>query len=210
MQLDLSKLILAFSTYALIVASPGPANMAIVATSMNFGRMPGLALASGVIAGSQFWGISAAIGLSSVVAHYPIALHVISTFGGIYFVWLAFRALRAAIDDKNLEPAQVGGNHHSFPRYFIQGLGIHLLNPKAILGWVAVIAIGVDGSAPEYATLLIVFGCFVLGILIFCIYAFAFSMPVMIRLYSSSKLWIQPAVAVMFAVAGLGLLTRSL
>ena len=203
---EVSRLILAFSTYVFVTASPGPANMAIMATSMNFGRMPGVALASGVIAGSQFWGISADIGLSSVVAHYPAALHVISTLGGIYFIWLAYKALKAALEDRKLEPAQAGEDGHSFSRYFMQGLGIHLLNPKAILGWLAVIALGVDAGSSAYATFLIVFGCFVLGVLVFGTYAFAFSTPVMIRLYTSAKRWIQLGVGVMFAIAAFGLL----
>ena len=66
--------------------------------------------------------------------------------------------------------------------------------------------LGVDAGSSAYATFLIVFGCFVLGVLVFGTYAFAFSTPVMIRLYTSAKRWIQLGVGIMFAIAAFGLL----
>ncbi|MGK2908425.1 MAG: LysE family transporter [Sphingobium sp.] len=60
-----SQIALVYATYLLATASPGPSNMAIKATAMRDGRSPALALAAGVIAGSLFWAILAATGISA-------------------------------------------------------------------------------------------------------------------------------------------------
>ncbi|MGG2473858.1 LysE family transporter, partial [Rhizobium sp. BR5] len=72
-----SQLALVYGTYFIATASPGPSNMAIMATAMRNGRLPALALAAGVVTGSQFWAILTATGLSAVLTAYAQALFII-------------------------------------------------------------------------------------------------------------------------------------
>ena len=51
-----ANLLLAFATYAIGSASPGPSNFAVMATAMNLGRKHSLMLALGVVTGSGIWG----------------------------------------------------------------------------------------------------------------------------------------------------------
>ena len=53
--------------WALAGGSPGPATLAISGTSMSLGRGAGLAIASGVIAGSASWGVAAGLGMSALM-----------------------------------------------------------------------------------------------------------------------------------------------
>lgn len=197
---------LPFITYVLVTASPGPANMAIMSTAMNEGRRSSLAMVGGVITGSQFWGLSAAAGMSTLISLYPDATRLVGILGGLYFVWLAVKALRTAIRATSLRMAAETTPGPWFS-YYLKGLGIHILNPKAILGWLSVIALGTEAGAGAFASFVIVFGCFILGLLIFGTYAVAFSTPVMIRAYARAKRPIELVVAIMFGVAAFELLT---
>ena len=67
-------LTIALTAYAIGVASPGPSNMAIMATAMSQGRQYALALAAGVVCGSVAWGLLAAFGLSSLIRTYSWSL----------------------------------------------------------------------------------------------------------------------------------------
>lgn len=91
-----ANLVLACTAYLIGVASPGPSNLAIMGTAMGNGRKQALALAGGVICGSLLWGTLAAFGLASLLRSYSQALVFIKIAGGLYLLWLAWKAARAA------------------------------------------------------------------------------------------------------------------
>lgn len=51
----LPQLLIAWTAYLIATASPGPAILAIITTSVSQGRKAGLALALGVLTGSYTW-----------------------------------------------------------------------------------------------------------------------------------------------------------
>lgn len=202
-----SQLALIYGAYLIATASPGPSNMAIMGMAMREGRLPALVLAAGVITGSLFWAILTATGLSAVLTTYVQALFVIKIVGGIYLLYLAFRAGRSA-----LKPASdfAGANTgRTTPRYralYRQGLLMHIGNPKAILSWIAIMSLGLRQDAPAGILPAIVGGCAILGVIVFGGYALLFSTASMVALYSSLRRWIESVLFAIFAVAGLKLL----
>jgi threonine efflux protein len=198
--------LLVFSTYVLITASPGPATMAIMSTAMVDGRRAGLAMAGGVITGSQCWGIASALGISSLLVALPMALRVIGVAGGLYFLWLAWKSLRAALQPGVPPPGTTLAGNPPLRRHFLRGFGIHITNPKAIMGWLSLIALGLGPHAPAHVAFTLVGGCLMLAILIFGTYAVAFSTAPMIRFYTRIRRPFQALVALMFTVAAVGLL----
>ena len=64
---EFSSFVAALGVYVIGTASPGPGNLAIANTSLNYGRTPGLALAAGVISGSLCWGAMTAAGVSALL-----------------------------------------------------------------------------------------------------------------------------------------------
>lgn len=84
---------------------------------------------------------------------------------------------------------------------------MHLTNPKAILAWISIMAIGLTPDGPPHATLTIIAGCALLGISIFGGYALVFSAPPVVRLYARCRRAIEGVLALVFAAAGLRLLT---
>ncbi len=88
-----SILFLVFSAYLFLTLSPGPANMAIMTTSMRQGRRSGIALACGVLTGSQLWTNLAALGVTSLIITFPLALKIISLIRGLYFLGFRIKPL---------------------------------------------------------------------------------------------------------------------
>lgn len=80
----MQDLLLVYAAFALAVGSPGPSNMAVMATSMELGRKAGLTLALGVTSGSLTWGILSAAGVSALIAAHAGMLFAIKIVGGLY------------------------------------------------------------------------------------------------------------------------------
>jgi len=202
-----SQIALAYGTYLIATASPGPSNMAIMGTAMRDGRLPALVLAAGVITGSLFWAILAATGISAVLAAYADALFVIKMVGGVYLLYLAFRTGRSALKPGSgfakMDPRR------STPRYrwlYRQGILMHIGNPKAVLASMAIMSLGLRENAAGGTFPAIIGGCAFLGVIVFGGYAVLFSTARMIALYARLRRWIEGTLSAVFAVAGVKLL----
>lgn len=199
-------LLLVYSAFALAVGSPGPSNMAIIATSMNEGRSSGLTLAAGVTAGSLTWGILAAVGISALLAAYAPALLAIKIAGGFYLLYLAYRSARSALSRH--EPAAAARPYVEVThrRTFGRGYLMHLTNPKAILNWTAIMALGLSPDVPTSAIIAMLAGCFAISLGFNCIYALIFSTEAMARGYRRMRRGIEGLFALFFVAAGLKLM----
>src|SRR3569833_1015091 len=92
----LPYLAVAWKAYFVAVISPGPAVVALINTSMTKGRAAGMAFATGIMTGSVCWACLSAIGLAALIAAYAELLIVIKIAGGLYLLYLAWRAFRSA------------------------------------------------------------------------------------------------------------------
>lgn len=204
---SLSQLLLVFSAYALAAGSPGPSTMRIMGVAMHQGRQAALTMAAGVVTGSIFWGTMAATGVSAVLTQYAHALVALKIFGGLYLLFLAFKAARASMtsDEAAARTALVDAAA-SRGALYRRGLLMHLSNPKAILAWVALFSLGLGPHAAPQGVAMILAGCFTLSVTIFCGYALLFSTAPMVRLYRRARRGIEGVLAVVFAYAGLRLL----
>ena len=119
------------------LAIPGPGNLALVTSTGKGGVRGGLAATMGVIAGDQVLMWLAVAGVAAVLATYPTAFAAIQWLGAAYLAWLGFKMLTAKPGDApvlNIRPRQ----------YFQQALAITLLNPKAIVFYMAFFPLFVD------------------------------------------------------------------
>ena len=202
----LPGIILAYSAFLLSIMSPGPNILAVIGTSMGVNRKSGIALALGVAGGSFCWATLTVVGLSALLAAYASALLFIKIAGGLYLLWLAFKSFRAAASAHDIEAATLSGGNRTPTGYFLRGLIIQMTNPKAALAWIAIVSFGLQDAAPYWVGLVIVFGTAILSVVIHCLYAIAFSTPVMVRFYSKARRWIQCTLGAFFAFAGIRLL----
>ncbi len=88
------QLMAAYTLYLVAVVTPGPANLAIMGTAMNEGRKRAMIIALGIFTGSFTWAIAAALGLAAVLTRYGEVLQILKVLGGLYMLWLAFKAAR--------------------------------------------------------------------------------------------------------------------
>lgn len=204
---DVHHLLLVFTAYIVGAASPGPSNMRIMGVAMHQGRKPALLLAAGVISGSFFWGSMAATGVSAILTQFAQVLIALKIIGGIYLVYLAIKAGRSVFaSDARIEQMLAASPTASGFSLYRRGLLMHLTNPKALLGWVATMTLGLGPEATPVTVAVILAGCAVLSISIFCGYAIVFSTAPMIRGYRRARRWIEGTLALVFGAAGIKLL----
>jgi amino acid exporter len=201
----LPGILLAYSACLLGLASPGPNVLAVLGTAMGEGRRAGVALARGIAAGSVLWALLTAAGLSALLATYAAALIAIKIAGGLYLLWLAIKAFRAAASAH--ATVTTVDRQRSRRAYVLRGLVIQMTNPKAVLAWIAIMSLGLQRDAPLWVVGAIVVGTSTLSLAIHSVYAVAFSTPTMVRLYGRARRAIQATLGVFFGFAGIKLLT---
>lgn len=119
------------------LAIPGPGNLALITSTGKGGIRGGLAATFGVIAGDQVLMWAAVAGVAALLLAYPAAFHAVQWAGAAYLAWLGIKMILAKPGAKpilNIQP------HH----YFRQAALITLLNPKAIVFYMAFFPLFVD------------------------------------------------------------------
>ena len=154
----LPGILLSYGAFLMAVASPGPAMLAILGTSMAAGRPSGMGLATGVVTGSLTWGVLTAIGLSPLLAAYASALLVIKMFGGLYLLRLAYKAFRSAASPYDLDTAEAARGQRTGWGRVRRGYIVAMTNPKSVLTCIAVISLGLTPDAPLWVAAVIVGG----------------------------------------------------
>jgi len=206
-----TSLELAFLWCAWVLAggSPGPATLSIAGTAMNHGRRSGLVFSTGILFGSAFWGLTAALGMGAAMVANAWLFALLRYAGAAYLFYLAVKSLRSAFSDRNIgSQAGFGGSPISV---FTKGALIHLTNPKAILGWGSVYAIVLPAGA-SFSALFGLFGFLFSGsIIVFLGYAVLFSSSRVVTVYVRLRRVFELAFAGFFGFASLKILTaRSL
>jgi len=121
----------------IFLAIPGPGNLALITSTGKGGIAGGLAATFGVIAGDQVLMWAAVAGVAALLSAYPAAFHAVQWLGAAYLAWLGLKMLVAKPGAKpilNIEPRH----------YFKQAGLITLLNPKAIVFYMAFFPLFVD------------------------------------------------------------------
>ena len=83
------------------------------------------------------------------------------------------------------------------------------IGASALLGWVATMTLGLGPDASSITVAVILLGCAMLSVTIFCGYAIVFSTAPMIRGYRKARRWIEGALAVVYGAAAIKLLSRN-
>jgi leucine efflux protein len=120
---------------------PGPGNLALITSTTKGGRSGGLAATLGVIAGDQVLMWFAVAGVAALLAAYPPAFRGVQWLGAGYLAWLGLRMLLAKRGAAPVLQIRAG-------QYFRQALMITLLNPKAIVFYMAFFPLFVDPARP--------------------------------------------------------------
>jgi threonine/homoserine/homoserine lactone efflux protein len=123
-----------FPTFCLSIlvflALPGPGTFALLTSTSKGGFRAGAAATLGIILGDQVLLWLAVAGVATLLATYPLAFHVVQWGGAAYLGWIGLKLLfykEGAPSPIHIEPR----------RYLRQAFFITLLNPKAIVFYMA-------------------------------------------------------------------------
>lgn len=131
---DYSAFVAAIVLFLMI---PGPGNLALITSTGKGGIRGGLAATFGLIAGDQVLMWMAVAGVATLLTAYPAAFQAVQWLGAAYLAWLGARMLLAKPGSApilNIRPRD----------YFQQAIGISLLNPKAIVFYMAFFPLFID------------------------------------------------------------------
>ena len=137
-----------------LLLTPGPAVLYIVARSVEQGRLAGLVSALGVHAGTLVHVAAAALGLSALLVSSALAFNVVKYLGALYLIYLGVRKLAGwdqTAQGRALAP-------HSLRRLFAQGIVVNVLNPKTALFFLAFLPQFADVSKGAVGVQILVLG----------------------------------------------------
>ena len=132
-------------TIIVFLLIPGPGNLALITSTSKGGIAGGLGATFGVILGDQVLMWSAVAGVAALLTAYPDAFHAVQWFGAAYLAYLGARMLLAKPGAAPVLNIKVG-------HYLRQAMAITLLNPKAILFYMAFFPLFVDPKTHQGMT----------------------------------------------------------
>ena len=119
------------------LAIPGPGNLALITSTGKGGMKGGFAATFGVIAGDQVLMWLAVAGVAAWLPAAPVLFGAVQWLGAAYLAWLGWRMIVTRPGEAPVVRIQ--------PRhYFRQAMMITLLNPKAIVFYMAFFPLFVD------------------------------------------------------------------
>jgi leucine efflux protein len=121
----------------LFLALPGPGTFALLNSTSKGGLRAGGAATLGLIAGDQVLLWAAVAGVAALLSAYPVAFKAVQYLGAAYLAWIGLKLLFAK--PGSASPVRIEPHH-----YARQAFLITLLNPKAIIFYMAFFPLFID------------------------------------------------------------------
>jgi threonine/homoserine/homoserine lactone efflux protein len=116
--------LLALSIFAFVTSvTPGPNNMMLLASGVNFGIRRTIPHMLGIAAGFTAMLLVVGLGLGAIVTAVPAVLVALKVASAAYMLWLAWRLATSGSFGAGTGPAR--------PMRFIEAAGFQWINPKA-------------------------------------------------------------------------------
>ena len=146
-------LFLALLGFAFVTSvTPGPNNMMLLASGVNFGFRRTLPHMLGISIGHALMVFLVGLGLAGVFKAWPLALTVLKVAAVVYMLWLAWKIAHAGAPGEGRVKPQ--------PMTFLQAAAFQWVNPKAwAMALGAVSAYVVEPSVWAYAGVAGAFAC---------------------------------------------------
>lgn len=137
--------------YAVISIIPGPSVLMIIGQTLSHGRRAAMICILGDLLGGVCVMIAAYMGLGLILASSALAFSVMKWLGVAYMAYLGLRQIIAARNLTRIDTPAVASAQGSFGAGFITGV----LNPKAIMFYMAFLAQFIDPTAAQLPQFLI-------------------------------------------------------
>lgn len=145
----LPEALIALSVFAFVSSiTPGPNNLMLLASGMNYGFTATIPHMLGISCGFSIMAMAVGLGLSEMFARYPMVYGVMKWLGAAYLLYLAWRVANAGAVTEDATGAAKGK-----PLGFFGAALFQWVNPKA---WaMAVSAFSIYVPVPEDWTLVL-------------------------------------------------------
>ena len=181
------------------IASPGPALLVAIKTTLSAGRRAGIAVGMGLGLVAAMWTLAALLGLEAVFTAFPWIYGVVKTAGAIYLIYIAYHMWIGARDTVHTQITPAS-------KAFQQGVTINLLNPKSVLFAGAVLVVIFPPDMRVTQSLMVVANHFMIEALFYTALAFGMSHPTVSDRYLRAKVYIDRVAAGILGLLGLRLL----
>ncbi len=153
-----STLILFAAAACVLVFTPGPNTLYIIARSVSQGRTAGIVSSLGVEVGTLFHVAAAAFGISALLLSSALAFNAVKYAGAAYLIYLGIKTLLTR--EKVAEEDSVA--EESLRRAFSQAVLVNVLNPKSALFFFAFLPQFINPERGAAATQILCFGAIVI------------------------------------------------
>lgn len=120
-----TELLLAFIAFAFVTSvTPGPNNMMLLASGVNFGLRRSLPHMFGISLGFMLLVASVGLGLGQLFEQVPLLYNVLRYLGAAYLLYLAWKIANSGAPDSQ-------SNTAGKPFSFLQAAAFQWVNPKA-------------------------------------------------------------------------------
>lgn len=181
------------------IASPGPALLVAIRTTLSSGRRSGMAVGFGLGLVAATWTLMALLGLDAIFTVVPWAYTVTKTAGAAYLLYIAWGMWKGARDGIT---AQVKPARHAFR----DGLMVNLLNPKAVLFAAAVLVVIFPQNMTATDKVIVVTNHLLVELAFYTTLALAMSHQSVSDRYMRAKLYIDRTASGILGLLGLRLL----
>ncbi|MFZ5911694.1 MAG: LysE family translocator [Chloroflexota bacterium] len=125
-----------------LLLTPGPAVLYIIARGMDQGRLAGFVSVLSIETGNSVHVLAATLGLSAILMSSALAFSVVKYLGAGYLIYLGIRRWLARDQGHEIAAFQ----KQSLRRIYSQGVLVAILNPKTALFFLAFLPQFVDPS----------------------------------------------------------------
>lgn len=181
------------------IASPGPAMMVAIQTTLSNGRLAGTALGIGLGLMASIWTLVALLGLNAVFDLFPWAYVACKFAGAAYLMIIAFKTWKNAT-------GKMASNTMPASRGFRQGFLINLLNPKSVLFAAAVLIVVFPADMTAIDNAIVVANQLAIEWLFYSTLAFSMSSRVVRECYLRARVYLDRTASVVLGALGLRLL----
>ena len=181
------------------MASPGPALLLSIQTSLRSGRRAGVATGLGLATMAATWTTMALLGLEAIFRLVPWAYALMKIIGAAYLLYIAWGMWRGAGDPIEAGPKPT---RHAF----LQGFLINALNPKAVLFAAAVLVVIMPQNMTMLGNAIIVANHLVIEVIFYSSVAFSMSTETARNGYLRAKRIIDRSASVVLGALGIRLL----
>lgn len=196
----------AYAILMVAASSPGPAVAMLLGISATSGRGAALIASAGIATGSVLLNIGTLAGVGYLLTQAAWTMLVLKLIGAAYLAWLSYGAFRKAVNPPKIEAMEIAPR--SAANAFVAGFLLQVTNPKAIVFWLAIAAVGATQGGGAGVIALFIAGAFLISFGCHGAWALILSSSPARRVYASGRRWVEAGLGALFATFAIRLATE--